>query len=184
MNLIRFTARALLSSYFIAQGLGALKNPEQASVELQGCLDSVKPLADKVLPADLAAKLPEQGADLVKVQGVAQMAAGLGFGVNLLRRPAAGVLAATMVPKVLASLPKRGEKTDVGELVTNLALFGAAVLAAFDTEGKPSLVWQARTGVRVVKAEVTDKKTKVAKLSRKARKLAASQAAQVKDAVA
>jgi uncharacterized membrane protein YphA (DoxX/SURF4 family) len=149
MRLVRFIARAFLSSYFIAEGVRAWKNPAQSATELQECVDQVGQFADRFLPADVAAAIPRDGVDLVRLNAGAQIGAGAGFAIGLFRRPAALVLGATMMPKIMANLPRRGLPAGEAQqrkqrFATALALTGAAILAGLDTQGRPSLGWRLR----------------------------------------
>lgn len=47
-----------------------------------------------------------------------------------------------MVPSVIASVPTRTERERSGEFMAALSLLGATLLAALDTQGKPSLAWR------------------------------------------
>ena len=86
---------------------------------------------------------------------------------------AAALLALTSVPHVIASVKNPADATDSEKragrsiLLRNVALLGATVLAAQDTQGKPGLTWRAEdTSHRIGRA--AEKKAKA--LSRDAEK--------------
>ena len=140
----------------------------------------VVPLAQKAAPAQFAPYVPEQTKTLVQISGATQILGGLAFATGIGRRLGAGLLALTAIPHVIvaakaafAAAPDDKSSTR-SILLRNIALLGATVLAANDTEGKPGLGWRAEdTSKRISKT--VDKKTRAIskdaeKLSRKAHK--------------
>ena len=116
---------------------------------------------------------------LVRVTGAAQAFGGLGMATGLARRTGAGVVAATMIPHVLASIPDKSSPKDErtaarAVLLRNVALLGGAMMASRDTAGRPSLAWRAADTQRRVSSAASDQHKAIASsvddLSRSARK--------------
>lgn len=149
MSVLRFVARSMLASYFVINGVKALRHPEEFIEAAQPVADAVLPTVNSVLPESVRGYLPEDTAGFVKCTGIAQIAGGLSLATGFGRRLGAGVLAATMVPHVLASNPFRakGAERQVAQalLSKNVALLGGVLLASQDTQGRPSLAWKVRT---------------------------------------
>lgn len=110
-------------------------------------------LADKGrtgLPDALAARVPDDPSQFVRINSAAQVVGGLLLASGRAPRPAALVLAATVVPGTVTEQdfwaekdPDRKAAKRVGFL-KDLGLLGGLMIAAADTEGKPSLGWRAR----------------------------------------
>jgi uncharacterized membrane protein YphA (DoxX/SURF4 family) len=139
MSLLRFAARTMLASVFIVNGLKAFRDPGPLTAANEPLANVVLPLAEKALPRQVAAYLPEDAAGFVRLTGLAQVIGGLSLATGIGRRIGAGVLAATMVPGLLA------KKDAPSDLLADLALTGSVLLASADTEGRPNLAWRART---------------------------------------
>ncbi|WP_410870532.1 DoxX family protein [Nocardia sp. A7] len=143
---VRRIARALLGTTFVAAGVNGLMNqkPREAAANA---------LADKgrtALPDALAARVPDDPSQFVRINSVAQVVGGLLLATGRAPRPAALVLAATVVPGTVTEQdfwaendPDRKAAKRVGFL-KDLGLLGGLMIAAADTEGKPSLGWRAR----------------------------------------
>jgi uncharacterized membrane protein YphA (DoxX/SURF4 family) len=143
MRPVRAAARALLGAIFVASGARTLVNPDQH-------VDRAGPVADRVGPAlrRVSPGLPTDARSLVRLNGATQLVAGLLLATGHLRRPAAAVLAGTLVPTTLAGHPfwafdtaaeRREHRVQFGK---NLGLLGGLLLAAADTEGQPGLRWR------------------------------------------
>lgn len=148
MSLLRFAARTMLASFFVVNGVKAIRNPEPLVPAAEPIATTLLPLAEKVLPPEAAAYLPEDTRGAVRLTGFAQVVGGLSLATGIGRRWGAAVLAATMVPHVLASNPAgaSGAEREVARalLLRNVALTGGVLLASADTEGRPNLAWRAR----------------------------------------
>ena len=175
MTILRAVARTMLASYFVVNGIKAMRHPEEFTEAAEPVAETLLPLANQVLPKQAAVYLPEDTAGLVKVTGIAQILGGLSLATGIGRRFGAGVLAATMVPHVLASNPlgTAGGDRDAryGLLSKNIALLGGVALAAMDTEGRPNLAWKARAQKEIFARESSRAKQLAEK---KARQLAKS----------
>lgn len=147
MTPIRTAARTLLGALFVGSGYYVLKHPERHVAE-------AKPVADYLEPALEAANLPTDTETLVKATGAAQIAGGLLLASGHFTRPAAAVLAATVVPSTIAAHPfwneedpdrKAEQRT---QFAKNLGLLGGLLYAMVDRGGKPSLAYQTRYAAR------------------------------------
>ncbi len=140
MPVSRTVARPLLASMFVAGGLDAAKHPESKASK-----------AEKVgPPLAHAMHLPEDPITLVRINGVVQVAAGALLAAGRIPRISSAVLAASLVPTTLAG-HRFWEEEDTAtravqriSFMKNLAMLGGLLLAATDTEGRPSLGWRAR----------------------------------------
>ncbi|MFE5480606.1 DoxX family protein [Nocardia sp. NPDC056541] len=143
---VRRIARALLGTTFVAAGVNGLMNQKPRAA-------AANALADKGrtgLPDALAARVPDDPSQFVRVNSAAQVVGGLLLASGRAPRPAALVLAATVVPGTVTEQdfwaendPDRRAAKRVGFL-KDLGLLGGLMIAAADTEGKPSLGWRAR----------------------------------------
>ena len=170
MTLLRAASRTLLASYFVSSGVSAVRHPEALVEAAQPVADRLVPLVKQYAPAQVAGVVPEDTKTLVRVNGAAQIFGGLALATGKGRRLGALVLAASLVPSTLAKYPfwsrddaveKAADRTHFSK---NVSLLGGVLLAAGDTEGKPSLVWRAQKGGQSI-AKDTRKATK--KLAKK-----------------
>ncbi len=140
MAITRKIARPLLASMFVTGGVDAVRRPETKEPKAERVASQVaRPLG-----------LPEDTVLLVKVNGAVQVVAGLLLATGRVPRLAATALAVSLVPTTLAGHPfweEDDEAARTGQKVhflKNLSMLGGLVLAATDTEGRPSLAWRAR----------------------------------------
>jgi uncharacterized membrane protein YphA (DoxX/SURF4 family) len=165
MSLLRFVARSMLASYFVINGVKALRHPEDFVADAQPLADKVLPLVASALPAEARGYLPEDTAGFVKCNGALQIVGGLSLATGLGRRLGAGVLAVTMIPHVLVANPlkaKGAERTVASsQLNKNIALLGGVLLAAQDTEGKPNIAWRVRTQKQLLSKEAAKRKAEL-----------------------
>lgn len=158
MSLLRFLARSLFASYFISEGVKAVTKPALAAPEAEAFTSTVAPLIQRVVPADVASYVPEKAETWVRIAGVAQIAGGAMFATGIGRRLGALLLAKASVLNLAVALPgKDADKLTKDaarpDVLRNAALLGASVLAAQDTQGRPSLAWRAEHA-----AKLTEKK--------------------------
>lgn len=132
----------MLSAIFVSGGLANLRNAEAAA-------SRAKPVTDRMAPYLEAIGLPTDAATLVRLNAATQVVGGVLLATDTAARPAAAVLAASMVPTTLAGhrywqeddpLQRTNQRN---HLFKNLGLIGGLLLAAVDTEGRPGLTWQA-----------------------------------------
>ncbi len=134
----------MLASIFVYGGIDAFRNPQ-----------SKTPQADKVLRT-LPAQLPGTAntEQLIRADAAAKIVAGTALGLGKFPRLASIVLAASIIPTTAAG-HRFWEETDPArkkmqqlQFVKNTAILGGVLLAAADTEGKPSVGWRARRAAR------------------------------------
>ncbi len=148
MTILHTLARTMMATYFVANGVQALRRPESKADEMAVVVDDVVPVMKGVLPGVVADRIPSDATGLARLCGASQIVGGLCLATGVGRRLGAVVLTQTMVPAVLASNPRKAAPADRAErttiLLTNVALMGGTLLAAQDTQGKPSLVWRTK----------------------------------------
>jgi len=144
MTATGMVARPMLAGMFVFGGIESLRDPKSRVVP-----------ADKVAPA-IARRvgLPEDTELLVRINGGAQVAAGLMLATGKLPRVASLVLAGSLVPTTLAA-HRFWEETDPSkrhtqqiQFLKNTAMLGGLLLAAADTGGRPSITWRAKRKAR------------------------------------
>ncbi|MFC0507178.1 DoxX family protein [Micromonospora costi] len=148
MKPVRSLARAMLSGIFVVSGYRNFMNPGRL-------VPAAKPITDRVTPMLQSAnpRIPTDTETLIRANAAVQVGAGLMLATGRLTRPAALVLAGTLVPTTLAGHPfwntddPMARNNNQVHFLKNLGLFGGLLLAAVDTEGKPGLRW--RTGHRI-----------------------------------
>ena len=105
-----------------------------------------KPIADRV------PQLPNDPESLVKIDGAIKVAGGLGLVFGPFARPAALLLAGSLVPTTLAghrfweTTDPDQKASDRVEFFKNVSLIGGLLIAALDTGGRPSVPWRGRQG--------------------------------------
>ncbi len=145
MTVVRALARPLLSTIFVVQGAKAVRDPEPHVTKAQPVADRLVPLIQRVAPAQIGDRIPESTANLVRLNGAAQVLGGLALASGKGRRLGAVVLAGSLIPTTLAghSFWKESDKavraTQKVQFMKNLGIMGGLLLAAVDTEGKPGV---------------------------------------------
>lgn len=139
MAISRKIARPMMAGMFVVGGLDAVKRPDSKT---EAADPVVTPLAGPL-------GLPEDTAQLVRINGAVQIGAGLMFASGRLPRVAATALAVSLVPTTLAGhrFWEADDDARAGQRIhffKNLSMLGGLILAATDTEGRPSLAWRAR----------------------------------------
>lgn len=128
----------MLASYFVVNGVKALKEPEEFSDETQQFTSTVVPLAKNAVP-----QLPESATTWAMIRGGLQVVGGVALATGKMRRLGAVLLATSMVPSLMASNPaQEGQKDD---FLAKLALTGGTLIAAGDLQGRPGLGYRAAT---------------------------------------
>jgi uncharacterized membrane protein YphA (DoxX/SURF4 family) len=126
----------------------------------------------------LPVQLPKDAAQWVKIVGGVKVVAGALFALGRFPRLSALLLGATAVPTALAQ-SRFWEATDPEDkanqtkhFLHNLGLFGGLLIAAVDTQGRPSVGYRARRAARRA-ADSTEKSLeKASKRAAKAQKRA------------
>ncbi|MGK5443848.1 DoxX family protein [Micromonospora sp. URMC 105] len=148
MKPVRSLARVMLSGIFVVSGARNFQHPQRLVAAAQPITDRIAPMISNAAP-----QLPTDTTTLSRANSAVQLAAGLMLASGRFARPAALVLAGTLVPVTVAGHPfwKNDDpamrNNNQVHFLKNLGLFGGLLLAAADTEGKPGLRW--RTGHRI-----------------------------------
>ena len=169
MTLLRAGARTMLASYFIVNGVKAVRNPDPLVPAAEPVADRVVPLVKKYAPQQVAAVVPEDTASLVRANGAAQIVGGLALASGKGRRLGALMLAGSLVPSTLAKHPfwtrtdPEERALDRSQFLKNVSLLGSVLLAAGDTEGRPSLAYRAQKGGHSIAKETRKARKSLAK---------------------
>jgi uncharacterized membrane protein YphA (DoxX/SURF4 family) len=147
--LIRRIARPMLSAAFISRGIDALRSPKPAADAARPALQGLSKLPDPV-----GTNVPSNAETVARVNAAVQIGGGLLLASGRLPRVAAAALALTVVPGSLGahmfwreSDPQR-KADERRAFLTDVSLIGGLIIAAVDTEGKPSLGWRGRRAAR------------------------------------
>ncbi|MCZ4558525.1 putative membrane protein YphA (DoxX/SURF4 family) [Rhodococcus sp. PvR044] len=148
--LVRRIARPLLATVFITGGIDALRHPA-------GKADIAEPViqqAHGALPDRVAALVPSDPTNLVRLNGAIQVGAGALLAIGKAPRIASLTLAGSLLPTTLAGHAFWNESDPVQraahrtQFFKNMSLLGGLLIAGVDTEGKPSLGWRGRRAAR------------------------------------
>jgi putative oxidoreductase len=180
--LVRRIARPLLASTFIYGGIDTLRNPQSRVPGARPVVETITEQADKQLPVTV----PRDVEQWVKIDAAVKVGAGALFALGKLPRLTSLLLAGSIVPTTLAG-HRFWEHTDPKErfgqlshFLKNLGLLGGLLLAAVDTEGKPSVGYRARRAAHKA-ADSTEKSfAKAQKRAAKAQKKAEKKFKKVK----
>ena len=143
MTLVRVIARPLIASSFLMSGVERVRSAGSAASELENLLNTVT----KAVPA--AAPLRGNERLVAQALGATQVGAAAMLGLGKFSRLSATVLAATAAVNTLVdfkaadSSTRQARKARRTQLLKNLSLIGAVLLAAVDTNGQPGLAWRA-----------------------------------------
>lgn len=154
MAISRLFARPMLASMFITGGLDSVRNAQQKAPAAQPVTDRLVPLLQKVVP-----QLPSDPVALVRINGVAQVVAGVALATGRAPRISALVLAASLVPTTAAG-HRFWEKQDPAEraqqrvhFFKNISMLGGLIIASGDTEGQPGVLWRTRRAAKDARRE-------------------------------
>ncbi|MFZ2173481.1 MAG: DoxX family membrane protein [Rhodococcus sp. (in: high G+C Gram-positive bacteria)] len=148
--LVRRIARPLLSAIFISGGIDALRNPTQKAQAASPAIDK----SMETLPASVTQKIPSDPETLVRINAAVQIGGGVLLATGKAPRLASLALAGSLVPTTVAGhdfwnetdpQKKAMQRT---QFLKNVSLLGGLLIAAVDTEGKPSLGWRGRRAAR------------------------------------
>ena len=139
MKPVRTAARAMLASIFVISGARIVVDPDAKVAAAKRVTDRIGPLITKV-----DARLPTDARTLVRLKAGVDVVAGLLLASGKFTRPAAAVLAANLVPTTFAAhpfwtVPQPERAQQETQFLKNLSLLGGLLLAAADTQGKPSI---------------------------------------------
>ncbi|WP_327109714.1 DoxX family protein [Nocardia sp. NBC_01730] len=155
--LLRRLARPLLATAFVVDGVDTLRRPEE---RVKVATELVQ-RGQRQLPDEVAAKLPADPATVVRINAAAQVGGGVLLALGRTPRLAALVLAATVVPATVTEQDFWNEQDPARKsakrtaFLKDLGLLGGLMIAAADTEGKPSLGWRGRRAARDAAAAVS-----------------------------
>jgi putative oxidoreductase len=145
MTLIRLLARPMLASMFVYGGFNSMRKPEGPAQRAKPVTDKVNDLKDQVAPQ---LPLPRDEQQLVRLNGAAQVVAGLALATGRAPRLSSMVLAASLAPTTAAG-HRFWEESDPTtranqtlHFLKNVSMMGGLLLATVDTEGKPGVAWR------------------------------------------
>jgi uncharacterized membrane protein YphA (DoxX/SURF4 family) len=174
MTLLRAVARTMLASYFVSAGIKAIRDPESLVPAAEPLVDRVVPLVKEYAPEQVAGYVPENAVTLVRIHGITQLVGGAALATGKGRRLGALLLAGSLIPSTIAKHPfwtvqdpdERAQ--DRSHFLKNVSLLGGVLLAAQDTEGKPSLTWRAQKGGQTLAKDARKASKKLAKSTSRA----------------
>jgi putative oxidoreductase len=152
MSLIRRIARPLLAASFISGGIDTLRNP---APKVPAAEKVVQPLVEKVPQLSNAEQV-------VKIDAGIKIVAGTMLALGKFPRLSAAALVASLVPTTAAGHRFWEESDPVKRrnqqlhFLKNAGIVGGLLLAAVDTEGRPSLAWRAQHAPRVISHAAND----------------------------
>lgn len=155
--LVRRIARPLMSTIFIAGGIDALRNPSPRAKAATPLIEQSK----GTLPDSVTANVPEDPEQLVRINGAIQLGGGILLATGKAPRIASIALAASIVPTTIAGHAfweetdpeaKAAQRT---QFMKNVSLLGGLLIAAVDTEGKPSVAWRGRRAARKAQGSIS-----------------------------
>ena len=170
--LVRRIARPLLASSFIYGGIDTLRNPQTRVPGARPVVEQITAQADKQLPV----QLPRDVEQWVRIDAGVKVGAGTMFALGKLPRLSALAMSASIVPTTLAGhrfWEHEDPKERFGQLshfLKNLGLLGGLLIAAVDTEGRPSVGWRARRAAGKAAAATEKSLTRAQKRAAKAQR--------------
>jgi putative oxidoreductase len=169
--LVRRIARPLLAATFIYGGIDTLRNPSSRVAGARPVVEKVAAQADKQLPV----QVPRDVEQWVKIDAGVKVGAGALLALGKFPRLSALLLAASTVPTTLAGhrfweAEGPAKQGQVIHFLKNLGLLGGLLLAAVDTEGKPSVGYRARRAAQKAAASTEKSVEQAQKRAAKAQK--------------
>jgi uncharacterized membrane protein YphA (DoxX/SURF4 family) len=169
----------MLASYFVINGVKAVRTPAAFADTAEPIVEKVVPAARRFLPKEAASFLPTDATSVARALGAAQIAGGISLATGLGRRLGAAVLAATMVPRVVTNNPLKAAGDERTRFGADIAVLGGVALAAMDTEGQPNLAWRVSMHRQLAAKDIDKRKAELARAGqaiavdtgRKARKI-------------
>jgi uncharacterized membrane protein YphA (DoxX/SURF4 family) len=145
-----------LSAAFISRGIDTLRSPKPATDAARPTLEGLSKLPDPV-----GSNVPSNAETVARINAVVQIGGGLLLASGKLPRVASAALAISVVPGSLGghtfwneSDPQR-KADERRAFLTDISLIGGLIIAAVDTEGKPSLGWRGRRAAHRVSEAVS-----------------------------
>ena len=153
MSVVNRVARPLLAGIFVSGGLDTLRNTKQRAYAAEPVVHAL---------AERFSFIPDDPVTVVRVDAGAKVGCGLAMALGRFPRLAALGLATSLVPTTLAA-HRFWEEEDADRramqrihFLKNAGLLGGLLLAAADTQGRPSLAWRARRLPRSVRHRAHD----------------------------
>ena len=180
--LVRRIARPMLASTFIYGGIQTLRNPQSRVPGAAPIVEQLTEIADKQLPIEISHDVEQW----VKVNAGVHVGAGTLLALGKFPRFSALALATSLVPTTFAGhrfWEHEDPKERFGQtsnFLKNTGMLGGLLLAAVDTEGKPSVGWRARKTAGAAAAAAEASYEKASKKAAKAQKRAAKQTKKLK----
>ncbi|WP_121258122.1 DoxX family protein [Nocardioides ferulae] len=153
MTVSRLFARPMLASMFVVGGANALRNATALAPTAAPVTDKLAEKASPQLP------LPTDPVTFVRINGAAQLGAGIALATGRAPRLSAAVLAASLVPTTYAghrfweAQDKDTRKNQMIQFFKNVSMLGGLLIAAGDTDGRPGVAWRARHAARDARRE-------------------------------
>jgi putative oxidoreductase len=180
--LVRRIARPMLASTFIYGGIQTLRNPQSRVPGAAPIVEQLTEIADKQLPIEISHDVEQW----VKINAGVHVGAGTLLALGKFPRFSALALATSLVPTTFAGhrfWEHEDPKERFGQtsnFLKNTGMLGGLLLAAVDTEGKPSVGWRARKTAGAAAAAAEASYEKASKKAAKAQKRAAKQTKKLK----
>jgi len=156
MTLSRLLARPMLASMFVVGGANSLKSASGEADAAEPVTDPIVTFLQKVAPQ---VPIPSDPTTLVRINGAAQVLAGLALATGRVPRLSSAVLAASLIPTSAAGHRFWEEQDPAARsaqrihFFKNVSMLGGLVIAAGDTDGKPGVAWRARRAAKDVRRE-------------------------------
>src|SRR5689334_3415169 len=187
--ILRRAARPMLAAIFISGGVEALRSPQAHARAAKPVLEAVGPAVDQaveVAPLDVDERPDDEM--LVKIDAGVKIVAGTMLAFGKFPRLASTALAASLIPTTLAG--HRFWEEDDPEVraqqqihfLKNLGLLGGLLIAAADTQGRPSIGWRARKAAAQLSGPTSALGGSAAELTEKLAGVASDVSARVGDA--
>ena len=180
--LVRRIARPMLAATFIYGGIETLRNPQSRVPGAAPIVEQLTEIADKQLPVQVSHDVEQW----VKINAAVHVGAGSLLALGRFPRFSALALATSLVPTTFAGhrfWEHEDPKERFGQtsnFLKNTGMLGGLLLAAVDTEGKPSVGWRAKRTAGAAAAAAEASYEKASKKAVKAQKRAAKQAKKLK----
>ena len=149
MSLLRFLARSLFASAFVADGVRKVTSPAELAPEAEAFTARVTPFVQRVVPSGYSSHVPDRAESWVRICGAVEVVGGAMFATGIGRRIGACLLAKASILNIAVALPEKDADPDEKqarrpEVLKNVALLGASLLATQDLQGRPSASWRRR----------------------------------------
>jgi uncharacterized membrane protein YphA (DoxX/SURF4 family) len=172
-------ARPLLAGTFIVAGLDAVLHPDTKVGKAEAVTN----------PMTRALGLPDDSKAMVRANGGIQVGAGVLLAMGVLPRSMAASLAVSLVPTTLAGHAFWNEQSPTTrnaqrlQFLKNASMLGGLILAATDTDGRPSVSWRAHRAMGRMAKKIDDAAKKLDSAATSVASTASDRAAQAAHAL-